>query len=345
MEKCVIRIVSYNILAGGYNLRENGARRVHQLLKIIRSTQPDVVGLVEATNPQITQKPLVVEELAEQLYMQLVMGEEARHPSDYQPALLTRLPVIHTKIHFLPGLFAPPLLEVSMEDLHGGHLTVFVAHLSSAFSKMWAGNAIREREVREILHITAPLREQEIPHLLVGDFNSLAPGDPFKASFLLRYIVELDHTRHNPSLVDGHPHLNFVVPPRIRFLAPLLRSIPHSTLLSTLFDAAVWLYAPRGSIALLLEAGYVDCYRHIHPQARGFTCPASLPAGRIDYIFAAPSLAKRLKTCHVVTEGEGMPGKDASDHLAVAAEFGVGVRSIDLSSNIDTTVGVTQFDI
>jgi hypothetical protein len=37
-----------------------------------------------------------------------------------------------------------------------------------------------------------------------------------------------------------------------------------------------------------------------------------------------------------------MPGKDASDHLAVAAEFGVGVRSIDLSSNIDTIVDVTQ---
>jgi endonuclease/exonuclease/phosphatase family metal-dependent hydrolase len=72
----VIHIVSYNILAGGYNLRENGARRVHQLLKIIHSIQPDVVGLVEATNPQIMQKPLVVEELAEQLGMRFIMGGE-----------------------------------------------------------------------------------------------------------------------------------------------------------------------------------------------------------------------------------------------------------------------------
>jgi endonuclease/exonuclease/phosphatase family metal-dependent hydrolase len=330
MEKYVTRIVSYNILAGGYDLRENGARRVHQLLKIIRSTQPDVVGLVEATNPQITQKPLVVEELADRLGMRLVMGGEARHPSDYQPALLTRLPVIHTKIHSLPGLSAPPLLEVCVEVLHGRHLTVFVTHLSSAFSKLRAGNAIRKREVREILRITAPLREQESPHVLVGDFNSLAPSDPFKASLLLRYIVEMEHTKYNPVLVDGHPHLNFVVPPCFRFLAPLLRSIPHSTLLSTLFDAAARLYAPRSSIALLLKARYVDCYRHMYPQAQGFTCPASLPAGRIDYIFAAPSLAKRLEACHIVTEGEGIPGKDASDHLALVAEFGVEVRSQQL---------------
>src|SRR5437764_11590274 len=109
------RIISYNILAGGYNLRANGGRRVEQLLKIIRSSQPDVVGVVEATNPQITQKPLVVEELAEQLGMQLVMGGDATHSSDYQLALLTRLPVVHTKIHARPGLFTHPLLEVCVE--------------------------------------------------------------------------------------------------------------------------------------------------------------------------------------------------------------------------------------
>src|SRR5437588_9649340 len=117
------RITSYNILAGGYNLRENGGRRVEQLLKIIRSTQPDVVGVVEATNPQVTQKPAVVEELAERLGMQLVMGGEARHRSDYQLALLTRLPVVHTRIHARPGLLTHPLLEVCVQEANGEHLT------------------------------------------------------------------------------------------------------------------------------------------------------------------------------------------------------------------------------
>jgi endonuclease/exonuclease/phosphatase family metal-dependent hydrolase len=322
MEKCVTRIVSYNILAGGYDLRANGARRVHQLFKIIHSTQPDVVGLVEATNPQITQKPLVIEELAERLGMQLVMGGDATDRNDFQLALLTRLPVVRTKIHSGPGLVTHPLLEVCVEEAAGQQLTIFVTHLSAAFNRGWAGKAIREREAQAILRVTAPLREQQIPHILMGDFNSLAPGDSFKASFLLRYLVEMDRTKYNPSLKDGHPHLYSVVPPPLRFLLPLLNIIPSSPLLSIPFDAAARFYAPRGSIARLLNAGYVDCYRHIHPHTQGFTCPAAFPAGRIDYIFAAPSLAKRLKTCCVVTEGEGMPGKDASDHLAVAAEFG-----------------------
>ena len=335
------RITSYNILAGGYNLHEKSGRRVHQLVKIIRSTQPDVVGVVEATNPRVTQKPLVIEELAEQLGMQLVMGGDATHSTDYQLALLTRLPVVHTKIHKRPGLFTRPLLEVCVEESNGQHLTVFVTHLSAAFSKGWAGHAIRVREVREILYITAPLREQGVPHVLLGDFNSLAPGDPFKASFLLRYVVEQDSKKQNWSLADGHPHLNSVVPPRLRFLTLLLHIIPRSMLLSSLFDAVAWFYAPRGSIALLLKAGYIDCYRHIHPRARGFTCPASAPAGRIDYIFASPSLAKHLETCYVVTKGEDMlPGADASDHLAIAAEFGVRVRSFVPSTNLNDIVAI-----
>ncbi len=44
-------IVSYNILAGGYNVRNNSTRRTEQLAAIIRSAQPDIVGLVEATHP------------------------------------------------------------------------------------------------------------------------------------------------------------------------------------------------------------------------------------------------------------------------------------------------------
>ncbi len=316
------RIVSYNILAGGYDLRENGAKRVHQLFKIIHSTQPDVVGLVEATNPQITQKPLVVEELAERLGMQLVMGGDATDCNDFQSALLTRLPVMRTKIHSGPGLVTHPLIEVCVEEADGRPLTICVAHLSAAFNRGWAGKAIREREAQVILRITAPLQEQQIPHILMGDFNSLAPGDSFKASFLLRYVVELHRTEYSPSPMDGHPHLNDVVPPLLRFLMPLLKIIPSSPLLSISFDTAARFYVPRGSIARLLNARYVDCYRHSYPHTQGFTYPAAFPAGRIDYIFATPSLAKRLKTCCVVTEGEGMLGKDASDHLAVAAEFG-----------------------
>ncbi|MBV9707015.1 MAG: endonuclease/exonuclease/phosphatase family protein [Chloroflexi bacterium] len=314
-------IITYNILAGGYSSRQSNGRRVEQLTRIIRSTQPDVVGVVEAVNPRRQQRPLVVEELAAALGMQLVLDEEILHRPDYQPALLTRLPVVYTKIHPRPSILTRPLLEVCLEGTNGRRFIVFTTHLSAAFSKGWAGNAIREREIGEIVRIMGPQREEAMPHVLLGDFNALAPGDAFKASNLLRYIVSLDHVTKQQPLGEGHPHLNSVVPQSLRFLNPLLRLIPRNILLSTVFDNLAALYAPRGCIALLQNACYVDCYRRIHPHTQGFTCPASVPAGRIDFIFASPEMAERLETCYVVTEGEGLAGADASDHLAVAARF------------------------
>lgn len=322
------RIVSYNMLAGGYSLRENAARRTEQLAKMIHSAQPDIVGLVEATHPQMPQPWLVAEELAEKLGMQLVRGGEAAHAHDYQLALLTRLPIISTRIHPRPGILNKPLLEVCVEEEDGNHLTVFVTHLWAAFYKGWAGNGLRKREMKEILTITRPYREKNIPHLIMGDFNSLAPGDLLKASHLLRYVIAMDNTKRDLHIADGHPHLNFVVPGPLRFLNPLLRVIPRSMLLSSIFDALAGFYAPRGCVHMIREeAGYIDCYRRTHPKAWGFTCPAGAPAGRIDYIFASPALSKQLETCYVLLKGEDdQLGSQASDHLAIAAEFGLRVQ-------------------
>lgn len=322
------RILSYNILAGGYDLRKNGMKRTQALLKIIRSTDPDIIGVVEATNRQmIHERPMVVEELAQELGMQLILGDDT-DGNEYQAALLTRLPIVYKKIHPAIRGLTRPLIEVCLEEANGERLVVFVTHLSAAFTRGWAGDSIRQAEVREILRITSEQQARGVPHLIMGDFNSLAPTDSFKASFLLRYLVQLDLKRTNYVTSDGHPYLDFVVPPRLQFLNPLLRRIPSSALLSNLFDLAAFLYAPRGSIALLREAGYVDCYRRTHPRTWGFTCPAAAPAGRIDFIFANPVLARRLEQCDVVVKGEdGFPGSDASDHLAVAAEFSVKVQA------------------
>ncbi len=314
-------IVSYNILAGGYNIRENGVPRTQQLLSIIRSAKPDIVGLIEATHPSVQQKPSVVEELAEALDMRLIPGGTPKHPDDYQLALLTRLPVTDTRLHNTSELNRA-MLEVQVQEADGQQLTVFVAHLSAAFNRGRAGGGIRQREVENILRTMAPARAQESPHVLMGDFNSLAPGDRFRASSLVDYVLDMDRTRHDTSLEDGNPELETIVPPALRFLNPILRVIPRSRLISTLFNSTAGLYAPRGSIRLLQEAGYTDSYRRIHPQALGFTCPAAAPAGRIDFIFASPQMAERLETCCVLVDGKGVQGSAASDHLAIAAEFG-----------------------
>lgn len=335
------RITSYNILAGGYNFQKKGTSRVDQLEKIIRATQPDIVGLVEAIHPKMTQKPGVAEELAERLGMHIVLGGTPRHLYDYQPVLLTRLPIVYSKLHGRPAISGKPLIEVCVEEENGQHLTVFVTHLSAAFNQGWAGSKIRMRELREIVNIMAPLREQGKPHLLMGDFNTLSPGDAFKASFLLRYVVELDDKKRAKMDMDGNPHLNSVVPPRLRFIKPLLRVIARNQLLCDLFDVIAYYYAPRGCMKLLPEAGYVDTYRKKHPGEWGFTCPAAAPAGRIDYIFADPVLAQRLEACSEVVEGNGLPGSGASDHLAVAATFGLGVRPVEPSSAFNAVIAPT----
>lgn len=305
------RILSYNILVGA-------TRRVNPLTTMISSANPDIVGLVEATDHH------VIEELAKRLDMQYVMSAVPTHTQDWQIALLSRLPITYSKAHDIPQIMTKPVLEVGLELPGGKALTVFVTHLSAAFSKGWAGDAIRRREVRELIRIMSS--KQGTPHLVMGDFNALAPGDSFKASNLLRYIVGLDQRyRQAPTSMAGHPYLNFVVPGPMRVFNPLLRLIPRSRLLCGLFDWAASIYAPRASISLLLNAGYVDCFRQLNPTEAGFSCPAHAPAGRIDYIFASSQMAQSLENCYIPTEAEGVRGEDASDHLPVVADFGTPV--------------------
>jgi endonuclease/exonuclease/phosphatase family metal-dependent hydrolase len=287
---------------------------------MLRSIQPDVVGVVEAIHPMVKQTPTVLEEIAEELNMQVITGGVTASCNEYPLALLTRLPIVATKSHERPGVLARPLLEVCVEEESGEHLTVCVAHLSAAFNRGRAGGELRLREVAEILRITAPLRAEGKPHLIMGDFNSLAPGDAFKAGALLRYIVQLEQTSSS-TLFDGHPNVKAILPPRLRFLRPLLGLVASSDMLCSLFDIAASLYAPRGCIRNLKRL-YVDAYRHRHPYEPGFTCPAAAPAGRIDYIFASSSLAERLTACDVLRTGEGgITGDQASDHLPIIADF------------------------
>ena len=323
------RILTYNILVGA-------TRRVDQLTHMLQPAQPDIVGLVEANDPH------VVDELAKRLDMQAVMSSRGKHAQDWQVALLSRLPILYSKTHVHTGLLSKPVLEVCVEEADGQQLTIFVTHLSAAFSKKRAGDNIRRREVQELLHIMS--HKQGTPHLLLGDFNSLAPGDAFQASNLLRYIVEMDNQyRKNPASIEGHPYLNFVVPASLRIFNPLLRIIPKSKLLMSCFDYAATIYAPRGTIALLKSAGYVDCFRHANLSAPGFTCPSAAPAGRIDYLFASPELAGRLETSTVLTSGEQVTGDKASDHLPVLAEFGalVPLHELIVGFTTELTAGDT----
>jgi exodeoxyribonuclease-3 len=73
---------------------------------------------------------------------------------------------------------------------------------------------------------------------------------------------------------------------------------------------------PREVVRRLVEAGYVDCYRRLHPRRPGFTYPADSPWLRLDYAFVSRDLASRLRGCEVLTSAR------VSDHLPLVVELG-----------------------
>ena len=77
----------------------------------------------------------------------------------------------------------------------------------------------------------------------------------------------------------------------------------------------------RLAIPRLLRAGYVDCFRRLHPHDDGFTWMPGNPTTRYDYILADPALASTLRACRVVDDIDEAQG--ASDHYPVLAEFEV----------------------
>ncbi len=299
------RILSYNIQTGG-------TQRTDKLTRLIEATHPDIVGLVEATNPQ------VAEELAASLGMRLRLSGQAEHERDWQVGVLSRLPIVSMQVHRRPDLLTKSdLLEVCVEEADGSQLTVFVAHLTAAFQKGAESERIRRSEIQEILRIMAA--KQGTPHLLMGDFNSVAPGENLKSSALLRYFTNPDqyYLKSYKEFFE-RSDLGFVN----RSYASILKAIARNTVLSTLVDTAGQVYTPRGGLELVGRAGYVDCYRRINRRLPGFTYPAPAPACRIDFIFASPELAGRLSTAYVVVKSDDVRGDEASDHLPVFAEFG-----------------------
>ena len=75
----------------------------------------------------------------------------------------------------------------------------------------------------------------------------------------------------------------------------------------------------RFAIPRLLNAGYTDCYRHLHPNDDGFTWYPANPTTRYDYILADPELAGCLQACEVVNDIDAL--EQASDHMPLVADF------------------------
>lgn len=238
-----------------YNIRYGGAGREDAIAAVVRAAEPDVVILQEAT------KPTVVAHVGEATGLRH-WGARAGHSLAY----LSREPVALATWH-RPRLSRHAFLELVPRE---GGWRVFGVHLSAVHAA-WTERR-RLFELRSLLASIA--RHQHGPHVLVGDFNTVAPGD----------------------LLD------------IRLLPARLRAL-------------VWLSGGRvrwRTIQAVLDAGYRDAFRHLHPDRVGCTFPSVKPHVRLDYLFVPESLLPAVARCEV-RDGPGTG--EASDHLPILGEL------------------------
>lgn len=163
-----LRILSYNI-------RRGGAGRERPIAAVIRSVSPDIVVLEEATRPD------VVENLARETGM----GQWAARAGK-SLAFMSRERVASYAVHS-PAISRHAFLEIVPAV---APWRVFGVHLSAVHAA-WT-------ERRRLLELRALLRavaaHEKGPHVLIGDFNTVAPGDIFDVRRLparLRALVWL----------------------------------------------------------------------------------------------------------------------------------------------------------
>jgi len=239
-----------------YNIRFGGRGREALMTEVIKAVSPDIVVFQEASDPR------VIETLAQATGMTHWAARPA-HSIGY----ISRLDVVHHEWHHPAGA-KHSFLEI---QLAGSEARIFGLHLRARFSK-WS-------ERRRTLEIQALLegirRHQEGFHVLVGDFNTLAPG-------------ELLDTKRMPAWIR----------------------------------ALVWISGRdirRDTIQTMLDANYLDGYRFLHPEDKGYSFPTWDPHVRLDYLFLPARYADHLKLCEVIKEPE--IASRASDHFPLLAHL------------------------
>jgi exodeoxyribonuclease-3 len=141
-----------------YNIRFGGRKRERELTGVIREVTPDIVVFQEAIDPDVISRLSVATELP-------FWAARREHSIGY----ISRLEISHHEWHYPAGA-KHSFLEIA---LAGSEARIFGLHLSSTFSK-WSERR-RVREIRALLKSIE--RHQAGFHVLVGDFNTLAPGE------------------------------------------------------------------------------------------------------------------------------------------------------------------------
>jgi exodeoxyribonuclease-3 len=162
--------VSFRLLS--YNIRFGGLGREQALAETIVAAAPDLVVFQEATHPEVIER----------------IAAATRFPfwaarRNHSIGFLSRQQVDYHEWHYPAGA-RHSFLEVIPA---GTKVRIFGLHLSARFSK-WDERR-RAREIRSLLD--GIKRHQDGFHVLVGDFNTLAPGEVLELDKMPAWIRAL----------------------------------------------------------------------------------------------------------------------------------------------------------
>jgi endonuclease/exonuclease/phosphatase family metal-dependent hydrolase len=239
-----------------YNIRFGGTGREAKLAEVIRAVAPDLVVFQEATDTR------VIERLAAATDMPFHASRR-----QHSIAYISRLEIAHHEWHYTLGS-RHPYMEIVPRN---SSTRIFGLHLLARFSK-WHERR-RAAEIRALLKNIE--RHKEGFHVLVGDFNTLAPG-------------ELLNTQKMPHWIR----------------------------------AMVWVSGrdiQRETVKIMLDGGYADSYRALHPEVKGYTFPTWDPHIRLDYAFTPANFLNRIKSCQVIDDRPAAAA--ASDHFPLLVEL------------------------
>ncbi len=162
-----------------YNIRYGGSGREEALAAVVRAAAADVVVLQEATRPEVVEK----------VARGAGMAHWGSRPGQ-SLGFMSREPVAHVAWH-QPRVSRHAFIEIVPA---ARHWRIFGVHLSAVHSA-WTERH-RQYELRAL--IGAIKEHQHGAHALVGDFNTLAPGellDVRKLPARLRALVWLSGGR------------------------------------------------------------------------------------------------------------------------------------------------------
>jgi endonuclease/exonuclease/phosphatase family metal-dependent hydrolase len=135
--------------------------------------------------------------------------------------------------------------------------------------------------------------------------------------------TERKRARELRALLDGireHQHGFHLIAGDFNALAPgellEVRKMPRW------IRAMIWLSGndiARDTIQLMLDEGYVDAWRLLHPNDSGFTFPTWDPHVRLDYVFVPKRDANRIAVSEIVLSPPPLI-REASDHAPILVE-------------------------